>query len=111
VHVSSSTIHLGVPGFLHYVSSKAALVGMTRAMATELGDLGVRVNAITPGLTRSEATLQNDETYLEDARREQALPEPIEPEHVADAVAFLVGPDSRRMTGQVLNVDGGVAYY
>lgn len=111
VNLSSSTVHLGVPGFLHYVASKAALVGMTRAMATELGDLGIRVNAITPGLTRSGATLQNDEEYLENAREQQALHDPIEPEHVADAVAFLAGPDSRRMTGQVLNVDGGSAYY
>lgn len=111
VNLSSSTVHLGVPGFLHYVASKAALLGMTRAMATELGDLGIRVNAVTPGLTRSEATLQNDAAYLEDARRQQALPGPIEPEHVADTVAFLAGPDSRRVTGQVLNVDAGTSYY
>ena len=111
VNLSSSTVHLGVPGFLHYVTSKAAVVGMTRAMATELGDLGVRVNAVTPGLTHSEATLQNDDGYLAGAVEGQALPEPIEPEHVADAVAYLAGPDSARVTGQVLNVDAGSVYY
>jgi NAD(P)-dependent dehydrogenase (short-subunit alcohol dehydrogenase family) len=111
VNLSSSTVHLGVPGFLHYVASKAAVIGMTRAMATELGDLGIRVNAVTPGLTRSEATLQNDEAYLEAARGQQALPEPIEPEHVADAVVFLAGPESARVTGQVLNVDAGTSFY
>lgn len=111
VNLSSSTVHLGVPGFLHYVTSKAALLGMTRAMATELGDLGIRVNAVTPGLTHSEATLQNDEDYLAGAVEGQALPEPIEPEHVADAVAYLAGPDGARVTGQVLNVDAGAAYY
>lgn len=111
VNVSSSTVHLGTPGFLHYVASKAAVIGMTRAMATELGDLGIRVNAITPGLTRSEATLQNDEVYLDAAVDQQALVAPIEPEHVADGVAFLAGPDSARVTGQVLNVDAGTSFY
>ena len=111
VNLSSSTVHLGVPGFLHYVTSKAALIGMTRALASELGDLGIRVNAVTPGLTRSEATLKNDEAYLERAREGQALPGPIQPEHVADGVAFLAGPESERVTGQVLNVDAGTSYY
>lgn len=111
VNLSSSTVHLGVPGFLHYVTSKAALVGMTRALASELGDLGIRVNAVTPGLTHSEATLQNDPSYLEGAVEGQALPRAIEPEDVADAVAFLAGPDSGVVTGQVLNADAGSAYY
>lgn len=111
VNVSSSTVHEGVPGFLHYVASKAALIGMTRAMASELGDLGIRVNAITPGLTRTDASRQSGEAYLEIYRESQALPDPIEPEHVADGVGYLAGPGSARVTGQVLNVDGGVSYY
>lgn len=111
VNVSSSSVHLGVAGFLHYVTAKAALIGMTRAMATELGDLDIRVNAITPGLTRTEASLQNPESYLDEAVAGQTLQEPIQPEDVADAVAFLAGLDSRVVTGQVLNADAGSAYY
>ena len=54
INMSSDTAHVGVPGFLHYVSSKAALVGFTRALARELGPDGITVNAIQPGLTETE---------------------------------------------------------
>ncbi|RQH02320.1 SDR family NAD(P)-dependent oxidoreductase [Natrarchaeobius oligotrophus] len=111
VNISSATVHTGVPGFLHYVASKAAIVGMTRAMATELGAVPVRVNAITPGFTWSEASQQAGDEYLEQLRARQTIEETIEPEHIADAVAFLASDDSERVTGQVLNVDGGVTYY
>lgn len=111
VNLSSSTFHTGVPGFLHYVTSKSAIVGMTRAMATELGDRGIRVNAVTPGLTWSEAARQGGDANLDGHVDAQAIQSPIEPDDIADAVAFLAGPQSDRVTGQLLNVDGGVTYY
>ncbi|RQG87938.1 SDR family oxidoreductase [Natrarchaeobius halalkaliphilus] len=111
VNIASATVHTGVPGFLHYVASKGAIIGMTRAMATELGDVPVRVNAVTPGFTWSEASQQAGDEYLDQLRARQTLEETIEPEHIADAVAFLAGGESELMTGQVLNVDGGVTYY
>lgn len=112
VNLSSNTVNLGVPGMLHYVTSKAAVVGLTRAMANELGELDIRVNAVMPGITASETILQGYESgYLEQRRQEQAIQRTIEPADIADAVAFLAGPDSRMVTGQVLTVDGGISHY
>lgn len=107
VNISSSTARRGTTGFLHYVASKAAVVGMTRAMANEVGDLGIRVNAVLPGFTASEASLQAGREYLDGRVDSQAIPRPIEPAHVADAVAFLAGPDGSMVTGETLVVDGG----
>lgn len=111
VNVSSSTAVTGTTGFLHYVASKAAVLGMTRAMANELGPDDIRVNAVMPGFTASEASLQAGETYLEERVENQALARPVEPADIADAVAFLAGPDSAMVTGQVLLVDGGKSHY
>lgn len=111
VNISSNTALTGVPGFLHYVASKAAVLGMTRAMANELADLDVRVNAVMPGLTASDASLRAGTDYVESVVDEQALKRPIEPEDIAAVVGFLAGPDSGMMTGQALNVDGGFTHY
>lgn len=108
VNISSSTALKGTSGFLHYVASKAAVLGMTRAMANELGDLDVRVNAVAPGFTASEASLQAGEEYVEGRAESQALSKrSIQPEDIADAVAFLAGPHSKMITGQTMTVDGG----
>lgn len=111
VNIGSNSIVLGVPGFLHYVASKGAVVSMTRAMATELGADDIRVNAVTPGLTMTEATLRNDDDYIEDLVGQQAIERPLEPEDVANGAAYLASADSEPMTGQVLSVDPGQAYY
>lgn len=108
VNISSSTALKGTSGFLHYVASKAAVLGMTRAMANELGDLDIRVNAVAPGFTASEASLQAGEEYVEGRAESQALSKrSIQPDDIADAVAFLAGPDSEMVSGQTLTVDGG----
>lgn len=108
VNISSSTALKGTSGFLHYVASKAAVLGMTRAMANEVGDLDIRVNAVAPGFTASEASLQAGEEYVEGRAESQALSKrSIQPGDIADAVAFLAGPDSKMITGQTMTVDGG----
>lgn len=108
VNISSTTALKGTGGFLHYVASKAAVLGMTRAMATELGEIDIRVNAVAPGFTASEASLQAGEEYVETRAESQALSKrSIQPGDIADAVAFLAGPDSEMMSGQTLTVDGG----
>ena len=108
VNISSSTALKGTGGFLHYVASKAAVLGMTRAMANELGDLDIRANAVAPGFTASEASLQAGEEYVEGRAESQALSKrSIQPGDIADAVAFLAGPDSKMITGQTMTVDGG----
>jgi len=111
VNVASNAVELGVPGFLHYVASKGAVVAMTRSLATELGPLDVRVNAVSPGLTMTEASLQNEEAYLDELVGGQAIERPLEPESVANGVAYLAGPESDPTSGQVLSVDPGQAYY
>lgn len=111
VNVSSSVVTMGVPGFLHYVASKGAVLAMTRAMAAEVGDLGVRVNAVMPGFTWSEASQQAGEEYLDDYVAQQDLDRVVEPADVANVVAFLGSEESAIMTGQAVNADPGLSYY
>jgi 3-oxoacyl-[acyl-carrier protein] reductase len=112
VNVSSATVWSGRPLYLHYVSSKAAVIGLTRALANELGPHGVRVNAITPGATRTEierATMTPRE--WEQAAERTALRRVEVPGDLVGAVLFLASPASDFITGQTLNVDGGVDFH
>lgn len=112
VNISSGVVLRGTPGFLHYVASKAAVIGMTRAMAAELGDRAIRVNAIAPGLTASDASLKIGEDRIESrAAEDQCLKRAIQPQDIADVIGFLAGHESEMMTGQVVNVDGGNTFY
>ena len=94
---------------LPYVTSKAALVGLTRALAAGLGAAGIAVTAVAPGLTPTTAARDGvpDEAFA-DVLRRQALPRPLEPADVAGTVAFLVTDAAAALTGQVLCVDGGL---
>jgi NAD(P)-dependent dehydrogenase (short-subunit alcohol dehydrogenase family) len=109
VNVSSSSVHLGVAGLAHYVASKAALIGLTHALARELGPAGVRVNAIAPGVVSNEASraLNPDDAYLAAAARGRALAREMLPGDLMGTIAFLASPASDFMTGQTLVVDGG----
>ncbi|MGH3470458.1 MAG: SDR family NAD(P)-dependent oxidoreductase, partial [Nocardioidaceae bacterium] len=110
VNVSSSTAAFGMADFLHYVTAKAGIVGMTRSMARELGPYGVAVNAVAPGLVRTErgvADLGAD--YFERVAAGQCLREPIEIDDVCEAVKFLASGSARMITGQTLLVNGGAS--
>jgi 3-oxoacyl-[acyl-carrier protein] reductase len=109
VAFSSVTPLLGRPGNLHYVTSKAAVIGLTRALAREVGPAGVRVNALAPGAIRTpaEASYGDPEDLARELSALQALARRGEPADVAGAVSFLLGPDSAFVTGQLLVVDGG----
>ncbi len=108
VNLSSNTVTFGMPNLLHYVASKAAVIGMTRSMAHELGPYGVTVNAVAPGLVTTEIT---KEWVSEDYRRQvaegQCINSPILPADIARTVAFLCGHDARMITGQTILVNGG----
>jgi NAD(P)-dependent dehydrogenase (short-subunit alcohol dehydrogenase family) len=109
VNLSSITISGGWDLLSSYVTSKAALIGMTRALARELGPSGIRVNAVAPGAfpTAAEAIHPDPEAYTARILEGQALKRRGTPEELAGVISFLVGPDSSFITGQTIAVDGG----
>ncbi|MFM9968142.1 MAG: SDR family NAD(P)-dependent oxidoreductase [Burkholderiales bacterium] len=112
INLASGTALKGVPGNLHYVASKAAIIGLTRALARELGKDNITVNAIAPGLTISDGVVQRgggDEERLASQRRTRALQRDEKPEDLVGAVSFLASDDAAFSTGQTLAVDGGSA--
>jgi 3-oxoacyl-[acyl-carrier protein] reductase len=112
INISSATIWTGRPGYLHYVTSKSALIGFTRALAAELGEAGIRVNAITPGSTQTEIGRETISLAAREAMaRSTALRRIQVPNDLAGAIVFLASTDSDFITGQTINVDGGFAYH
>jgi len=112
INISSGTIFSGTDGFAHYVTSKAAVWGMARVLARELGPYGVRVNSITPGLTSSEMV---QEIYpaeiLADRAQSRIFKREQEPEDLVGTVVFLCSDASAFTTGQTFNVDGGAHFH
>jgi 3-oxoacyl-[acyl-carrier protein] reductase len=92
-----------------YAVSKAAVINVTKSMAGALGQCGVRVNAIAPGLTMSEATQQIVPGFIMERITEAtALKKPLDPADLAGTAVFLASDESALMTGQVLVVDAGL---
>jgi len=113
INISSGTIFSGSPFFLHYVTSKAGIIGFTRSLARELGPEGIAVNAITPGLTLSgprQAGVVSD-AQLADRRSRRSFQRDQFPEDLVGTVLFLASSDSDFITGQTINVDGGLNMY
>ncbi len=108
INIASVVAFSGTPGFAHYVASKAAVIGLTRALARELGDHRITVNAVAPGLVANEASRQlNAEPYLAQAVGARALKRPMEPDDLVGTVLYLASPASDFVTGQTIVVDGG----
>jgi 3-oxoacyl-[acyl-carrier protein] reductase len=111
INISSASILLGRPNYTHYTTSKAALVGMTRSMARELGNVGITVNAVMPGATQTEIPRKTVSPQQREAIvARQCVPRTQAPQDLVGAVVFLATEGSGFMTGQVMNVDGGAAH-
>ena len=111
INICSVTLNGGWSDFTSYVASKGTLLGLTRAMARELGQFGIRVNAISPGAipTALEREVWADQldTYVKFLVDHQALKYRGSPEDIAEAILFLVSDKAKFITGQNLGVDGG----
>ena len=109
VNVATNAVHRAVPGSDAYVASKAGVVGLTKAMAVSLADRGIRVNAVSPGVTATKEVLSR----LDDPRvqamidRAPPLSDYGSPEELAGVVSFLCSDEARYVNGAVLAVDGG----
>ena len=114
VNISSGTPFRGVPFLLHYVTSKGAIVALTRALARELGNDGIHVNCVAPGFTMSEGVQAHPEVI--EALRDvsiaaRAIQRDQVPEDIAGAVVFLCTPAADFITGQTMVIDGGQYFH
>jgi NAD(P)-dependent dehydrogenase (short-subunit alcohol dehydrogenase family) len=117
INITSTTVDYGLPTeMVPYISSKGGIVGMTRALARELGPYDITVNAVAPGLIQPKAGRKSSavtEAKMQSIRElvieRQCIARPGEIEDLTGPVAFLASDEARFITGQVLNVDGGWA--
>jgi NAD(P)-dependent dehydrogenase (short-subunit alcohol dehydrogenase family) len=112
INISSDTVYMGRGNGLQYVTSKAAVVGLTRALAFEAGPFGITVNAISPGLTQSETVQEHDfEQMSKELAKNSAIPRLEYPEDLAGTAAWLASDDAGFVTGQAVSVSGGLSLH
>ncbi len=111
INIGSGTALHGIPWFLHYVTSKGGITGMTRALARELGEHGIRVNTLAPGFTLSDTVMRENPDHVAMVRdravQSRALKRDEQPQDLLGALIFLASAESDFVTGQTIAVDGG----
>jgi NAD(P)-dependent dehydrogenase (short-subunit alcohol dehydrogenase family) len=109
LNLGSISWHLALPSLSIYLTAKAAIEGLTRGLARDLGGFGIRVNAIIPGAVRTPRQMKLWQTPESEAKlvAEQCLPHRVEPEHVARMALFLASDDGERCSGREYFVDAG----
>jgi NAD(P)-dependent dehydrogenase (short-subunit alcohol dehydrogenase family) len=110
INIASATVFKGAPMMLHYVASKGAIVALTRSVAREVGDAGIRINCLAPGLTMSANVEANQDwagRIVEANIASRCLKREAMPEDLIGALVFLASGESDFMTGQTIVVDGG----
>jgi NAD(P)-dependent dehydrogenase (short-subunit alcohol dehydrogenase family) len=111
INIGSGTAFRGIPWMLHYVTTKGGIMAMTRALARELGEHGIRVNTLAPGFTLSDTVMSENPGHVETARdraiQSRSLRRDEHPQDLLGALIFLASADSDFVTGQTIAVDGG----
>jgi len=111
INTASGSFFDPPPGQAHYVAAKAGIIGLTRALAVELGDFNITVNAITPGLTATPIVLKSFPGELIDKLAQHgAIKRRQTPQDLVGTIAFLASDDASFVTGQTINVDGGRSF-
>src|SRR5262245_61633875 len=111
VNIASNVVLAGTPNLAHYVASKGGVLGFTRALAREIGQYGITVNAVAPGLTETEGVMDSPhKEAFEFVQMLQAIPRRGVASDIAPAVAFLASEEAGWITGQMLVSDAGMAH-
>jgi NAD(P)-dependent dehydrogenase (short-subunit alcohol dehydrogenase family) len=110
VNISSDSVPRGVANYLHYVTSKSALIGMTNSLARELGGYGITVNCVRPGMVATEVERDQSSEARARAASQQCIPRTMVPTDLVGLMFFLATPAAAFITGQTIACDGGYTH-